>query len=103
MRKTSAFLICWACRYADVSCCLSSGQSRDRTGDLRIFSPSLYQLSYLSKLFVDYLRVHALCEQESRAPVVRPPSRGPHLGGMRNVCGGLPWHGPGTTVLTAVW
>jgi hypothetical protein len=24
------------------------GQSRDRTGDLRIFSPSLYQLSYLS-------------------------------------------------------
>ena len=29
----------------------SSGQSRDRTGDLRIFSPSLYQLSYLSKVF----------------------------------------------------
>jgi hypothetical protein len=28
----------------------SSGQSRDRTGDLRIFSPSLYQLSYLSIL-----------------------------------------------------
>ena len=27
---------------------VSSGQSRDRTGDLRIFSPSLYQLSYLS-------------------------------------------------------
>ena len=27
-----------------------SGQSRDRTGDLRIFSPSLYQLSYLSKV-----------------------------------------------------
>ena len=27
---------------------LQSGQSRDRTGDLRIFSPSLYQLSYLS-------------------------------------------------------
>ena len=26
----------------------ASGQSRDRTGDLRIFSPSLYQLSYLS-------------------------------------------------------
>src|SRR5262249_46328259 len=25
-----------------------TGQSRDRTGDLRIFSPSLYQLSYLS-------------------------------------------------------
>jgi hypothetical protein len=25
-----------------------SGQSRGRTGDLRIFSPSLYQLSYLS-------------------------------------------------------
>ncbi len=25
-----------------------NGQSRDRTGDLRIFSPSLYQLSYLS-------------------------------------------------------
>ena len=32
----------------DVSPYLSSGQSRDRTGDLRIFSPSLYQLSYLS-------------------------------------------------------
>src|SRR5262249_15143922 len=29
-----------------------SGQSRDRTGDLRIFSPSLYQLSYLSKTFI---------------------------------------------------
>src|SRR4051794_19120777 len=26
----------------------SSGQSRDRTGDLAIFSRSLYQLSYLS-------------------------------------------------------
>src|SRR5580658_3075066 len=32
-----------------VSPFVSSGQSRDRTGDLRIFSPSLYQLSYLSK------------------------------------------------------
>src|SRR5262245_35520664 len=30
-----------------------SGQSRDRTGELRIFSPSLYQLSYLS--FPHYL------------------------------------------------
>lgn len=28
----------------------SSGQSRGRTGDLRIFSPSLYQLSYLSEV-----------------------------------------------------
>src|SRR5439155_13102451 len=28
----------------------ANGQSRDRTGDLRIFSPSLYQLSYLSLL-----------------------------------------------------
>src|SRR5208282_1773077 len=27
---------------------MRTGQSRDRTGDLRIFSPSLYQLSYLS-------------------------------------------------------
>ena len=26
----------------------SSGQGRDRTGDTRIFSPVLYQLSYLS-------------------------------------------------------
>ena len=26
----------------------NSGQSRDRTGDTRIFSPVLYQLSYLS-------------------------------------------------------
>ena len=26
---------------------LTSGQSRDRTGDTRIFSPVLYQLSYL--------------------------------------------------------
>ena len=26
---------------------LSGGQSRDRTGDTRIFSPVLYQLSYL--------------------------------------------------------
>src|SRR4051794_27322247 len=30
----------------------TSGQSRDRTGDLRIFSPSLYQLSYLSVFFL---------------------------------------------------
>ena len=29
-----------------------SGQSRDRTGDLRIFSPSLYQLSYLSRVMM---------------------------------------------------
>jgi hypothetical protein len=34
----------------DVKPCAVSGQSRDRTGDLRIFSPSLYQLSYLSVL-----------------------------------------------------
>ena len=27
---------------------LSSGQGRDRTGDTRIFSPVLYQLSYLA-------------------------------------------------------
>ena len=27
---------------------VNSGQSRDRTGDTRIFSPVLYQLSYLS-------------------------------------------------------
>ncbi len=27
-----------------------SGQGRDRTGDTRIFSPVLYQLSYLAKL-----------------------------------------------------
>lgn len=26
-----------------------SGQGRDRTGDTRIFSPVLYQLSYLAK------------------------------------------------------
>src|SRR5437879_2819143 len=29
-------------------CTFSNGQGRGRTGDLRIFSPSLYQLSYLS-------------------------------------------------------
>ena len=34
-------------------CC---GQSRDRTGDLRIFSPSLYQLSYLSPFTSSYSR-----------------------------------------------
>lgn len=28
----------------------SGGQSRDRTGDTRIFSPVLYQLSYLPKI-----------------------------------------------------
>ena len=33
-----------------------NGQSRDRTGDLRIFSPSLYQLSYLSSC--ESLRQH---------------------------------------------
>ncbi len=28
----------------------NGGQGRDRTGDTRIFSPLLYQLSYLAKL-----------------------------------------------------
>ena len=28
-------------------CPVTNGQSRDRTGDTRIFSPVLYQLSYL--------------------------------------------------------
>ena len=43
-------LVCLTC--FRINTCDSSGQSRDRTGDLRIFSPSLYQLSYLSKCFV---------------------------------------------------
>src|SRR6267378_4404681 len=30
--------------------CATSGQGRNRTGDTRIFSPLLYQLSYLAKL-----------------------------------------------------
>lgn len=39
---------------SSTSCCRlgqreSNGQSRDRTGDTRIFSPVLYQLSYLPK------------------------------------------------------
>ena len=29
---------------------IPSGQSRDRTGDTRIFSPLLYQLSYLTNV-----------------------------------------------------
>lgn len=33
------------------------GQGRDRTGDTRIFSPLLYQLSYLSKVAVAGSRV----------------------------------------------
>ena len=31
-----------------LSPCESSGQGRDRTADTRIFSPLLYQLSYLA-------------------------------------------------------
>ncbi len=38
------------CKYLTRNDFLKSGQSRDRTGDLRIFSPSLYQLSYLSQV-----------------------------------------------------
>ena len=34
-----------------VSRCWVSGQGRNRTGDTWIFSPLLYQLSYLTKLF----------------------------------------------------
>jgi hypothetical protein len=41
-------LFMFRAKCVDVSPCYFSGQSRDRTGDLRIFSPSLYQLSYLS-------------------------------------------------------
>ena len=40
----------------DVTPYAASGQSRDRTGDLRIFSPSLYQLSYLSSFSITYFR-----------------------------------------------
>ena len=32
---------------------LSSGQGRNRTADTRIFSPLLYQLSYLSALVLN--------------------------------------------------
>src|SRR6266403_1066346 len=35
----------------------ANGQSRDRTGDLRIFSPSLYQLSYLSPWELSQLNI----------------------------------------------
>jgi len=31
-----------------VSACVTSGQGRNRTADTRIFSPLLYQLSYLA-------------------------------------------------------
>ncbi len=31
--------------------CAASGQGRNRTGDTRIFSPLLYQLSYLAELY----------------------------------------------------
>ena len=34
------------------SLALPSGQGRDRTADTRIFSPVLYQLSYLSASFM---------------------------------------------------
>ena|GEM_PF-4181702 len=34
--------------YGGMRGCARSGQSRDRTGDTRIFSPVLYQLSYLA-------------------------------------------------------
>ncbi len=34
---------------------ISGGQSRDRTGDTRIFSPVLYQLSYLPNFALRYV------------------------------------------------
>ena len=33
------------------ACDVSSGQGRNRTADTRIFSPLLYQLSYLAEVF----------------------------------------------------
>src|SRR5262245_19861978 len=50
----------------------SSGQSRDRTGDLRIFSPSLYQLSYLSQVKRNPFNpsTSILCTPEPRPAVV---------------------------------
>ena len=33
---------------AELTRCVTSGQGRNRTGDTRIFSPLLYQLSYLA-------------------------------------------------------
>src|SRR5262245_26409073 len=49
-----------------------SGQSRDRTGDLRIFSPSLYQLSYLSLCQANPFSTSTsvLCTPEARYAVV---------------------------------
>ena len=37
-----------------------SGATRNRTGDTRIFSPLLYQLSYGTNFYVSYLNYSAL-------------------------------------------
>src|SRR5262249_467629 len=42
-----------------------NGQSRDRTGDTRIFSPVLYQLSYLP-------RIMNVCEHNGRSRLCQP-------------------------------
>jgi hypothetical protein len=46
--KPTAFEDIQVGEWTDEQAGFSSGQSRDRTGDTRIFSPVLYQLSYLS-------------------------------------------------------
>ena len=38
----------------DCNCLIFSGATRNRTGDTRIFSPLLYQLSYGTKMCKSY-------------------------------------------------
>src|SRR5262249_18277787 len=64
---------------------LFSGQSRDRTGDLRIFSPSLYQLSYLSS---NEFRQSSSCLTPVNLPLVSklPPRRATDRGRKQVLC-----------------
>ena len=45
---------------------MNGGWGRNRTGDTRIFSPLLYQLSYPAALFIFFLEKGRICCHDSR-------------------------------------
>src|SRR5262245_27319482 len=53
----------------------TNGQGRGRTGDLRIFSPSLYQLSYLSKHNVSMTAANFIAPPVPRKVRKRKPKK----------------------------
>jgi hypothetical protein len=73
-----------------------SGQGRDRTGDTRIFSPLLYQLSYLAGNEVTYPKLGAFHTQPERNAIATGPMCQPlakkHPGKSLIPGKNLPWN-----------